>query len=386
MVSKSPLLAVILLNLGASLANAAVNCSNSAIPKPAAFGTEILNVTAQTISSFYGIADNDICLVNVTLTHPGTGDRVHNWYALPLSDWNGRFQGIGGGGYAAGSIPSLAPQSALGYSAGTTDAGHDTSDAAINSADSWALLSTGNVNQNLLLNFAHRSLHDMTVIGKQLSESFYGCAVKYAYWNGCSTGGRQGMAVAQYYPSDYDGILANAPAIQWTDFTMEQQWPYTVQNVENYTVPPCESRFVVTEIVAQCDSLDGLVDGMISAPGLCHFDASSLVGKTYECTMGSSTSIGTFTHKAADIVDKILQGPRTPQKQWLWYGLPPGANFSSQAPNIAGNDTPQPFQIPDSWIRGFVAKNLSFPTASVTYAEFSGITLSIYYLCVISES
>ena len=129
-----------------------------------------------------------------------------------------------------------------------------------------------------LSNFAHRSLHDMTVIAKAVSESFYGCAVSHSYWNGCSTGGRQGLALAQHYSHDYDGILADAPAIQWNDFTMAQQWPYTVENNEGYAPSPCELDVVVSAVMQACDGLDGLSDGLISAPTLCDFQAQSLVG------------------------------------------------------------------------------------------------------------
>jgi pimeloyl-ACP methyl ester carboxylesterase len=351
-------------------ANAAGQCTSEAIAKPSVFGAEVINFTASAINDFYGITSNNVCSVNITITHPGTGDNVNNYILLPLTGWNGVFQGIGGGGYTPGSIPSSAAQSMLGYSTGTTDAGITIDSSLSGDASPWALLSPGNVNQNLALNFAHRSYHDMTVIGKQISESFYGAAPKHAYWNGCSTGGRQALAMAQYYPSDYDGILADAPAIQWNDFTPAQQWPYTVENNEGYAPSPCEFDAVVAATVEACDALDGLVDGTISAPGLCKFSAQSLVGKTYTCDTDGSTQ--TFRQKSADVIDKIYHGARTPQNQFLWYGLIAGANFSNTAPNIAGNSTPQPFDISDSWYRGFIAKNLTFDTANISYAEFAG--------------
>lgn len=364
----------LLLGLIAS-AHAAVNCTSSAIPRPAVFGAEILDITASANYSFMGIPGNDVCAVTVVLTHPGTGDRVNNYILLPLTGWNGVFQGIGGGGYTAGSLSSSANQTALGYSTGTTDAGLPTTPATATEVDAsyWALLSPGNVNHQLLLNFAHRSYHDMNIIGKAISASFYDCPAKYSYWNGCSTGGRQGLIHAQYYPSDYDGILADAPAIQWTDFSMAQQWPYTVENIEGYAPPPCEFDAVVAAVIKACDGLDGLVDGLISAPALCNFTAQSLVGKQYICDTDGST--GTFSQKLATIVDKTWQGPRTPEGQWLWYGFTRGANFTGVASNLPNSTVPQPFLISDSWVRGFVAKNLTFNTANVSYAEFAG-TLS----------
>jgi len=158
--------------------------------------------------------------------------------------------------------------------------------------------------------------------------------------------------------------------VQWNDFTLAQQWPYTVENNEGYAPQPCEFNAAVAAVTAACDALDGLVDGIISAPALCTFEAQSLVNKTYICDTDGTTHV--FTQQAADVIDKIWQGAQTPQDQFLWYGLIKGANFSTVAPNIAGNATAQPFPISDSWIRGFVAKNLSFDTANVSYAEFAG--------------
>lgn len=200
-------------------ASAALNCSTAAFPYPSVFGANITSLTANATENFEAMPGNNVCFVTITLTHPGTGDSVNNWVALPLTGWNGIFQGVGGGGYSAGNPSSLAPVTALGYAAVVTDAGHNASTAAEGDASSWALVSPGNVNQYLLLDFARRSYHDMTVIGKAVTESYYGQPANYSYWNGCSTGGRQGLVMAQYFPDDYDGILAEAPAIQWNDFT-----------------------------------------------------------------------------------------------------------------------------------------------------------------------
>lgn len=203
---------------GSPVANrATAACSASNIPYPTLFGAQITGLTAETVTDYYGFLGSDVCQVNVTLTHPGTGDSVTNVVALPLSGWNGIFQGVGGGGFSAGIYEAQGPIAAGGYSCVSTDAGFPTGLLAEGFADNWALVSEGNVNQYLLLNFARQSYHDMTVIGKAVTQSFYGTAPKYSYWNGCSTGGRQGLVVAQYYPTDYSGILANAPAIQWND-------------------------------------------------------------------------------------------------------------------------------------------------------------------------
>ena len=201
--------------------------SFSSVPPPP--GTSI---TALQAAAVYGYSESidgesnnwlvgnitglNFCQINVTLTHPGTGDAVNNQIWLPLDGWNGRFLGVGGGGYAAGVWSSLGPAVQHGYAAVSTDAGHTQNNSG--DASSWALVSPGNVNQYLLLDFASLSVHDMTVLGKAVTEAFYATKPAYSYWQGCSTGGRQGLGEAQMYPDDYDGIVAAAPAVQWNDF------------------------------------------------------------------------------------------------------------------------------------------------------------------------
>ena len=150
-----------------------------------------------------------------------------------------------------------------------------------------------------------------------------------------------------------------------------QQWPYTVMNNEGYAPTQCELDAVNAEVIAACDAMDGLVDGIISAPALCAFDAQSLVSKNYTC----NGTTNTFTQKTADVVGKIWQGPTTPEAQFLWYGMIKGANFSSQTiTEVAANGSSiaVAFSIPDSWFRAFLAKDLNYDTANVSYADYAG--------------
>ena len=86
----------------------------------------------------------------------------------------------------------------LGFAGVNTDAGHsyfgDVGPASVNSKD-WALTSPGNTNLILLQNFAYRSLDEMTIIAKKAIEAYYKESLTYSYWNGCSTGGRQGLVL-----------------------------------------------------------------------------------------------------------------------------------------------------------------------------------------------
>ena len=153
------------------------------------------------------------CLVKV-LVQPA----INIWVGLPMDgSWNGRFQAMGGGGYA-GQVSAPLPAVQAGYVGSTTDTGHKGGDG------SFGMLRPGVPNTQLQDDFAYRSEHMMAVVAKQLIQALYGRPPVYSFWNGCSTGGRQALMMAQRFPKDYNGILAGAPAIHWDKFQVRPRF------------------------------------------------------------------------------------------------------------------------------------------------------------------
>jgi poly(3-hydroxybutyrate) depolymerase len=121
---------------------------------------------------------------------------------------------------------TLAWAASEGFAVVSTDGGHD----ATTDFGDWALASPGNVNWVLLQDFAATTLDDAATLGKATVEAYYGKGPTYSYWNGCSTGGRQGHQMAQRYPEQYNGILASASAKNMAEMVMGQGWPQAVMN------------------------------------------------------------------------------------------------------------------------------------------------------------
>lgn len=174
-------------------------------------------------------ASREFCQVTVQYTHPGQDDAVNTVVGLPLlaADWNERFQMVGGGGWGTGYTSALHQAVADGYSSVATDGGHD-NDAPV---AGWGLVSEGNINWPLLWDFAVVALDEGASLGKLATELYYGMPAKYSYWNGCSTGGRQGHIMAQQHPEQFDGILAAAPAINWQRFIVQEYWGPLMANL-----------------------------------------------------------------------------------------------------------------------------------------------------------
>ncbi|MEW2489098.1 DUF6351 family protein [Streptomyces sp. NPDC048411] len=308
------------------------------------------------------------CDVTVTLTHPGEGDHAKVKVWLPQNGWNGRLQTIGGSAFAAGDYGTgLADAVKKGYAAATTDAGVksylDTS---------WALDAKGRVNTPLLKNFASRSEHEAAVVAKQVIGDYYGRTASYAYFNGCSTGGRQGYAEAQRYPDDYDGILANAPAISWDEFEVATLWPQVVMNNEKTYPTGCEFDAFNAAAVKACDSLDGVKDGLVENPARCDFDPRQLIGTTLECE-GKQVTI---TAADAAVVRKIWDGPRTTSGKKLWSGVPIGADLkfpflAGTLPDANGDLKGAAFPVPAFWVASWLKKQPSFDVSTITYSQFT---------------
>ncbi|WNI26649.1 tannase/feruloyl esterase family alpha/beta hydrolase [Streptomyces sp. ITFR-16] len=354
--------------------SAPLNCSAVSVKPPA--GTEVEHVTAVrqaggTVEVESGPLAGSVtdvpayCEVTLTLTHPGAGDHAKVRVWLPATGWNGRFQALGGSAYAAGDNGlGLAGAVKQGYAAATTDAGvGDLLDTT------WALDGKGRINTPLLKNFAERSQHDAAVVAKQVVAEVYGRAASYAYFNGCSTGGREGYMEAQRHPDDFDGILAGAPAINWDEFEVATLWPQVVMNEERAYPTSCEFKAVNEAVLKACDTLDGAKDGLVADVSRCAYDPRELIGTKTVC----DGEEGVFTAADAAVVRKIWDGPRTTAGGRLWYGLPVGADFEPLAASAPddGNVKGTPFSVPAAWVATFVKKQPSFDTSTLTSGQFT---------------
>lgn len=198
---------------------------------------------------------------------PGSAIRFEVW--LPSSGWNGKLVGVGNGGYS-GAVwhwSMLEPLS-RGYASVSTDTGH--SGTALDA-------SFGLGRPERVVDFGHRAIHEMTVHAKAIVSAYYGEPAKSAYFTGCSTGGRQGLMSAQRYPSDYDGIVAGAPASYLTRLSAHGVWNARALHETDRSFIPREKLPVLHgAAVAACDSHDGVADGVIENPARCDFDPAAI--------------------------------------------------------------------------------------------------------------
>ena len=301
--------------------------------------------------------DPGICRIVAITTHPPAGDKVRIWIAIPASNWNGRFLGTGGGGFVGGQLTGVNQPVSQGFAAGATDTGHEGGNP------SFALDANGRLNWQAIRNFAHVGIHEMTVTGKALTEAMYGVAPRYSYFNGCSTGGRQGLMEAQRYPQDYDGIAAAAPAINWTNLLMQSLWGSMLINTASNPIASCKFAAATTAAVAACDGIDGVKDGVIEDPNRCTYDPKALVGT-------STGDCGTFTETDADIIRKIWQGPTREDGSWLWYGLSRGADLNVTAASRGTPLKPQAFPFSNDWVRYYLTQNPQFDWTTITPAAY----------------
>ena len=244
-------------------------------------------------------------------SHPSNDSDIVTEVWLPASGWNGRFQAIGTGGFA-GVIPypSLATVLNRGYVTASTDTGHTTGANA-----EWAF-----GHPEKIVDYGYRGIHEMTSIAKAAISAFYGSNAKHSYFVGCSNGGRQALMEAQRYPDDYDGILAGAPANNWTRLLTTALWSMQAlgNDPESY-IPAPKWKAVEAAVNHACDANDGVKDGVLNDPRQCRFDPG-----TIQCKPGDADNT-CLTPKQALALRQIYQGPQDSRGQRIFYGLLPGA-------------------------------------------------------------
>jgi hypothetical protein len=239
---------------------------------------------------------------------PTTDSEIKFEVWMPSSGWNGKFHGIGNGGFA-GSIShsGMAGALARGYATASTDTGHTGGDAT------WAL-----GHPEKIADYGYRAVHEMTEKAKSIIGAFYGNGPRRSYFASCSNGGRQALMEAQRYPGDYDGIIAGAPANYFTRILTGFAWNLqaTLSDPGSY-IPTAKLKAIEAASLSACDRDDGLSDGVIDDPTRCRFDPSVLLCKgaeTDEC----------LTEKQVAALKKVYDGPRNSKGDQVVAGFVPG--------------------------------------------------------------
>ncbi len=312
------------------------------------------------------VAQNDLCFVKLNVgpgnpgvagapsTSPGIGIEI--W--LPTAaNWNKRIHVKGGGGWAGGTHGTLTGITPISGSAGsasetagvegavsaTTDTGHAISNG------SFAMNPDGTVNTVLWKDFSERGIHEMAVKTKALAKAYYGEDAKYAYWNGFSTGGRQGLKEAQANPADFDGILAGAPANNWSRFITTELYPQIVvqRDLGGVAITAAQHTAVSNAAINACDVIGGVHLGYVPDPAACRYDPTTDASVICTADGGTNATAGCVTPAQALAFNKFWYGQTAdgsvpnpaadngfaaataPAQKW--YGLARGASLMGLA-------------------------------------------------------
>jgi feruloyl esterase len=244
------------------------------------------------------------CKVDGVAT-PTTGSSIQFEVRLPLAAWNGKFNGIGNGGYG-GTIPATNGEGlSRNYATAATDMGHSAADPV------WAL-----GHPERIVDWGYRANHVTAGLAKMIIKAFYGVGPRLSYFTGCSDGGHEALMEAQRFPDDYDGIVAGAAANYWTH--QSTAWVWEGAALLPNPLSNAQLKAISAAVVQECDAIDGLRDGIVDDPRLCTFDPAGLVRS------------GLLTAAQADAVRKVYAGPRNPRTgEQLYPGLERGSEYDS---------------------------------------------------------
>lgn len=234
--------------------------------------------------------------------------------ALPDS-WNRRLYMFGNGGYAGEDLTAdsrVATRDAAllrGFLTVQQNTGHD--------ARTEPLGTFADGDLSALVDYAHRAVHETVSLGKEIAATYYTRGPAFSYWDGCSTGGRQGLMSAQRYPGDFDGIVAGAPVL---DFTGTQLWGiYNAQVLAEAPISESQLGTFAEAVMGKCDAIDGVEDGLITDPRQCDFDP---VADLPICE-GDEASDDCFTTEQAEGIAAINAGVFVDGEQ-VFPGVPWG--------------------------------------------------------------
>lgn len=233
------------------------------------------------------------------------------------SSWNRRFYMTGNGGYAGEPLdhPARMGQKNAtmrrGFAHAMTNTGHDAGEEP---------LATFAQNRQKLLDYAFRSLHMTAVTSKRIVENYYGVQPQRSYFQGCSTGGRQALILAQRFPGDFDGIISGAPVLNFSATMVS--YANIVQALAAAPIPFAKLGLLAERVYAQCDAKDGLKDGLIEDPRRCDFQPARDLPRCAADERGDC-----FTPAQVQTLERIY-GPVMSNGKPIFTGWPVGAEIA----------------------------------------------------------
>lgn len=291
------------------------------------------------------------CRVALVLT-PSSDSHIESEVWLPAEDWNGKLQVVGNGGWAGTiSFPAMAAALKEGYATASTDTGHKPNEAGGN-----GMFALGHPEK--IIDFGHRALHETTVKAKAIIAALYDKGPRYSYYNGCSTGGRQGLVEATRYPEDFDGIVAGAPAnphIHLHAADIERSMRLKKDPAQQLT--QAKLATLHKAILDACDKLDGVKDGILENPEKCKYDPGALLCK-------GADSDACLTAPQVENAKMIFSAIKTKKGELIWPGFAMGGElqYTPLTAQIDPNAPPSPFPLDSIRILGYQDSNWDWRT------------------------
>jgi hypothetical protein len=234
---------------------------------------------------------------------------------LPTKTWNGRYFQVGCGGFCGGvNIQNCGDVLAKDFAVSANNMGH---------VGHFLRDPLWGQSEDARRDYGRRATHVSAIASKAIVERFYGAQPAYSYFRGCSTGGREGLMEAQHYPGDFDGIIAGDPAFAGRLGAIANTWDakYLLKPDNTPVMSDATLQVLHQAVIAACDGIDGVKDGIIMDPRACKFDV-----KTVRCKDGNEGATCLSDAQVAAAL-KVYDGPRNSKGERLF---PSGETFGSE--------------------------------------------------------
>jgi hypothetical protein len=231
--------------------------------------------------------------------------------------WNRKLHYGGGGGYNGAIPPAIEPALRQGYAQVSSDSGHQGSalDASFVFNDPQAALLFGSL-----------SVPTVTAVAQEVSRVHYGRRVKRSYFEGCSNGGREGLMNAQRYPALFDGIISRAPAYNWVGIMGTFNRTAKLLAAPGGAINAAKVTTLSNAVLAACDALDGVVDGVVSHPQACNFNPATL-----RCPGGADTGNACLSDAQLAVVNSVTSPAAIAGGAYTYPGWPLSGNENASA-------------------------------------------------------